>query len=225
MEEIKIPEEWNEYFINLDINKTYKLISEKASNYNIYPEKNNILNAFTFFKPSELKVIIIGQDPYHKKGLANGLSFSVNKNNKIPPSLKNIFKELKNDIGTETPTHGELISWAEQGILLLNTVLTVYERQPDNKIHKIWLEITTKIIEKISKSLKNIVFILWGNNAIKLKKYIFNIQLNNHLILEGGHPSPLNRKIKENFFGRKFFSKTNLFLIDNHKDPIDWTIK
>lgn len=224
MEEIKIPNDWEEYFLDLNINDIYQKIKNKSELNDIYPDKNQILNAFNLCKLNNLKVIIIGQDPYHNPGQANGLSFSVNKNIRIPPSLKNIFKELNNDLNINIPEHGDLTNWAKQGILLLNNVLTVYKNEPNNKIHKIWNNITDNLIKNISIKNKNLVFILWGNNAQKKIKYIENIKINNHLILKGGHPSPLNRNIKNNFFGQKFFSKTNQFLIDNEKEIIDWNL-
>jgi uracil-DNA glycosylase len=215
---------WTLYFNNLlSIDEAYQKIQDEAYGKKIFPPKNQIFNAFSFFEPKQLKVVIIGQDPYHKEGQANGLSFSVNKSISIPPSLKNIYKELKNDIGCEIPDNGDLTKWAEQGVLLLNSVLTVYEAMPNDKTHRIiWEPITEKLIERISEMIPNIVFILWGQNAIKKRKVIKNQE--GHLILEGGHPSPLNRHIKKNFFNQRFFSKANQYLIENGKDPIDWQI-
>lgn len=176
------------------------------------PPKELVFNAFSFFKPLDTKVVIIGQDPYHKKGVANGLSFSVNKDIKIPPSLRNIFKELKDDIGVDKD-HGDLTDWAKQGVLLLNAALTVAEGKPNS--HKdIWYPVTDNIIKNLSDIHPKLVFILWGKFAQK-KILLINKK---HIIIEGGHPSPLNRHLKTNFLGMKFFSQTN-----KHLDtPIKW---
>ena len=222
--EIFVPEAWSEYFVGLEVNEIYNHIVKKANGNQIYPPHKQIFNAFNLFEPKDLKVIIIGQDPYHNPNQANGLSFSVNKDIRIPPSLKNIFKELKDDIGISIPEQGDLTDWAKQGVLLLNNVLTVYRNSPNDDTHKIWMDVTNTLIKRISAKIPNIVFILWGNNAQKNKKYISNVELNNHLILEGGHPSPLNRNIKKNFFGKKFFSNTNKYLIENSKEPIEWEL-
>ena len=193
---------WNFYFNNLKIKEIYQKIQDEAYGKEIFPPKEQVLNAFSLFEPDKLKVIIIGQDPYHKTGQANGFSFSVNKDINIPPSLKNIFKELKEDIGCELPEHGDLTKWAEQGVLLLNSTLTVYEGIP-NSHRKLWEPITNTLIKRISAKIPNLVFILWGKNAINKKKVITNLELNNHLIIEGGHPSPLNRK--NDFIGNNHF--------------------
>lgn len=214
---------WNFYFNNLKIEEIHQKIQDEAYGKEIFPPKEQVLNAFSLFEPDNLKVIIIGQDPYHKTGQANGFSFSVNKEINIPPSLKNIFKELKEDIGCELPEHGDLTKWANQGVLLLNSTLTVYEAMP-NSHRKLWEPITDTIIKRISAKIPNLVFILWGQNAINKKKVITNVELNNHLILEGGHPSPLNRHLKKNFYGQKFFSRANKYLIQNEKEPIEWDL-
>lgn len=215
--------QWNLFFNNLPINDIYLKIQEESYGKKIFPPKELIFNAFNFFEPKNLKVIIIGQDPYHKQNQANGLSFSVNKDMAIPPSLKNIYKELSSDVKCDIPDHGDLTKWCEQGVLLLNNVLTVYEGMPNDKTHKkLWEPITQTLIKRISELLPNLVFILWGNNAKAIKKYISNIE--SHLILEGGHPSPLNRNIQQNFYRKKFFSKANEYLIQNEKEPINWEI-
>ena len=214
---------WNLFFDNLKIEQTYQKIQDESYGKEIFPPKEQVLNAFSLFKPNKLKVVIIGQDPYHKKGQANGFSFSVNKDINIPPSLKNIFKELKEDIGCELPEHGDLTKWAEQGVLLLNSTLTVYDGMP-NSHRKLWEPITDTLIKRISAKIPNLVFILWGKNAINKKKVITNLELNNHLIIEGGHPSPLNRHLRKNFYGQKFFSKANKYLIENEKEPIEWNL-
>ena len=194
--------------INLD-----ELIIDKE----YFPPKHQIFKAFTSFDKDNLKVVILGQDPYHQKGQANGLAFSVNDHIKIPPSLKNIYKELNNDLEIDIPLTGNLDKWAEQGVLLLNTSLTVCEGKP-NCHNKIWEPITNNMIEKISLDYSNLVFILWGNHAKNKRQFIKG----SHLILEGGHPSPLNRYKDKIFFGQKFFSKTNEYLEKNGKTKINW---
>lgn len=205
-----IPESWIEYFHDIPE------IPKKS-----LPPPNMIFNAFKYFKPGDTRVVIIGQDPYHKKFQAHGLAFSVQEGIKIPPSLKNIYKELYNDLNIEIPTSGCLIKWAEEGVLLLNTALTVEEGKPGSHIKsKIWLKTTNTIITKLSYTYPDIIFILWGNYAIGKKKLI---NPESHII-EGGHPSPLNRKNKENFFDKKFFSKTNLILQNKEYDEINWKL-
>ena len=176
------------------------------------PPKEEVFNAFKFFEPLETKVVIIGQDPYHKRGVANGLSFSVNKNIKIPPSLKNIFKELKNDLDIDKE-HGDLTDWAKQGVLLLNTALTVDEGKP-NSHKKRWVDVTNRIIKNLCEIHPKLVFVLWGQFAIG-KIPLIN---HKHIVITGGHPSPLNRHLKENFLGMNFFSEINKHLTY----PIKW---
>lgn len=176
------------------------------------PPKEEVFNSFIYFKPLDTKVVIIGQDPYHKKGVANGLAFSVNPDVKIPPSLKNIFKELKSDLDIDKD-NGDLTDWAKQGILLLNCALTVEEGKPNSHKDR-WYSVTDNLISNLSKLHPKLVFILWGNFAQKKKTLIEK----KHIIIEGGHPSPLNRHLKSNFLGMKFFSKTNQYL----DKPIKW---
>ena len=185
---------------------TFKIISD------ILPPKNKIFNAFNFFEFKDTKIIILGQDPYHQKGQANGLCFSVNDGIKIPPSLKQIFKEIKNDIGTDTPKSGNLERWAKQGVLLLNTALTVRESKPGSH-SKIWEKFTNLILTYISEHLDNCVVFLWGNHAKKYKS-IFS---NNFHILEATHPSPLSSN-RGGWFGTNHFSKCNNII----KIPIKW---
>lgn len=204
-----------EYFIELQTR-----INQEYNSHEIYPPKELIYNAFLNTDFDNVKVVILGQDPYHGKGEAHGLSFSVGKDIKIPPSLRNIYKELNDDLGYDIPTHGNLIKWAQEGVLLLNTILTV---KKDNALsHKSygWEQFTEKIIEILNDKEEPIVFILWGNFAKSKKKLITN---DNHMIIESAHPSPLSAR--RGFFGSKPFSKSNEFLISKGIKSIDWEIK
>lgn len=183
----------------------------------IYPSQDNLYNAFKYFTPKDTKVVILGQDPYHNEGQANGLAFSVNKNNKLPPSLKNIFKELQDDLGGELRTDGDLSDWAKQGVLLLNTSLSVREGEP-NSMQYIWYEFTREMIQFISKSEKPVIFVLWGKSAQWFKQYI-NFE-ERHYIISSPHPSPLSAR--KGFFGSKPFSYINKTLIETYQKPIDW---
>lgn len=187
----------------------------------ILPPKHLIFNAFNKFNYVDLKVVILGQDPYYRKGQANGLCFSVNDNIKIPPSLKNIFKEMYNDLGIEfeLPKSGNLEYLSEQGILLLNNTLTVEESKPNSHL-KYWNGFSRKVIEHINDKSNNIIFILWGGNAKKIKKYITD----NHHILESNHPSPLSAN-KGGWWGNKHFSKCNKILSNLGKTEITWIKK
>jgi uracil-DNA glycosylase len=182
-------------------------------------KKKNILYSFKICDLKKLKVIIIGQDPYSGYNQANGLSFSVNNNIKIPKSLHNIYLEIKNSYHSFTiPKHGNLTKWAKQGVLLLNTILTVRKNQPASHKNLGWEIFTSNIIKHISMINNKLVFILWGSYAKKIKKYISNT--NNHLILESSHPSPLSAH--KGFFGCNHFKKINNFLYRNKKKIIEW---
>jgi len=198
------------------------LISEIESNQTIYPPTNLIFNAFCKTPFDKVKVVIVGQDPYHGKGQAHGLSFSVPKGIDAPPSLKNIFQEQVKDVQINMPTTGDLSSWAKQGVLLLNATLTVREALPKSHYGKGWEIFTDRVIEILSQSKKLIVFLLWGKSA---KEKLFNvfkdIENTHHLILTAAHPSFYS---VSGFFGCKHFSKTNEFLIKNNIKPIDWQI-
>ncbi len=203
-----------DYFKDLILNVENKYEKEIC-----YPPKNLIFEAFNQCSFDDLKVVIIGQDPYHGKGEANGLSFSVNDDIKIPPSLKNIFKEINNDLDTIfMPTSGNLQCWAQQGILLLNATLTVAENQAGSHQKIGWETFTDAVIKNISDNKNQVVFLLWGNFAIKKGK---NIDRNKHLVLESGHPSPLSAN-QGKWFGNKHFSKTNTFLKSISKTEINW---
>ena len=184
----------------------------------IYPPRKDIFNAFNLTTPQNVKVVIIGQDPYHGYGQAHGLCFSVKKGAKIPPSLRNIFKELEYDIGCEIPIHGDLSHWASQGVLLLNTILTVEEKQASSHQGIGWEEFTDKVIQTISDNKEKVVFILWGNYARK-KKYL--IDSKKHLIIESPHPAAeIYAGGKAGFFGSKPFSRANKYLTS----PVNWCL-
>ena len=186
----------------------------------IYPLPQFIYTALKLTPYKNTKVVILGQDPYHEPNQAHGLAFSVNKGVMVPPSLQNIYKELHDDLGCSIPNHGFLISWAKQGVLLLNTVLTVQAHRANSHRGQGWEELTDTIIRKINAKDEPVVFILWGSNARSKKAFITNKK---HLILESVHPSPLSAY--NGFFGSRPFSKTNNFLIANGEDPIDWQIR
>lgn len=199
--------------------KLRKFLVNEYKTKTIYPNMHNIFNALKYTPYSDVKVVILGQDPYHGPNQAHGLSFSVQKGVKQPPSLKNIFQEIQNDLGITPPSHGELTYWAKQGVLLLNTVLTVREGSPNSHKNKGWENLTDHIIKLLNDSDKNIVFLLWGNNARQKAKLITNP---NHKILETVHPSPLSAY--GGFFGCKHFSKANDFLKSKGIKEIDWSI-
>lgn len=185
----------------------------------IYPDKHDIFNAFRLTPYSEIKVVLIGQDPYHGPGQAHGLSFSVKPGIPAPPSLINIFKEMHDDLGIPIPNHGFLESWARQGVLLLNTVLTVRAGEAHSHRMKGWETFTDEVIRAINLKNEPVVFWLWGKPAQEKEKLITNPL---HLILKAPHPSPLS--VYRGFYGCKPFSKTNEFLIKIGKAPIDWTL-
>lgn len=194
------------------------LIAEKAQ-YSVYPPGPLIFNAFDRTPVDRVRVVIIGQDPYHGAGQAHGLCFSVQDGIKMPPSLVNIFKEIHDDIGCPMPSHGNLESWANQGVLLLNATLTVRANQAGSHQHKGWETFTDCAIKRLSESRKNLVFLLWGNYA-RAKKSL--IDSSSHYILEAAHPSPLSAY--QGFFGCKHFSKTNQWLKDHQEQEINWAI-
>lgn len=198
--------------------KIFEFIDEQYKERDIYPKKNEIFNAFRHTSYKDVKVVILGQDPYHGENEAEGLSFSVKTGIRKPPSLNNIFKELKDDLGFEYPKSGSLIKWADEGVLLLNSVLTVEKDKPASHRGKGWEIFTDAVIQKINKKETPVVFILWGNYARAKKELITNP---NHLILESTHPSPYSAS---GFFGTKPFSKTNNFLKSKNIKPIDWNL-
>jgi uracil-DNA glycosylase len=222
--EVKIEDSWKKalsplferpYFTQI----TAHLKTEKALNRIIYPKGSLIFNAFNQTPFDQVKVVILGQDPYHQPGQAMGLSFSVPDDCKIPPSLMNIYKELQKDIGMPIPTTGNLTPWAKQGVLLLNTALTVRADEPGSHSKIGWTQFTDDLIKLLSNEKTDIVFILWGNYASQ--KQIL-IDATKHKILKAAHPSPLSAY--NGFFGCKHFSMTNQYLTQVKKDPINWSI-
>lgn len=197
-----------------------KLLIEEYKHYEIFPKAENIFNAFHYTAYKDLKVLILGQDPYHNIGQAHGLAFSVKEGVKIPPSLQNIYKELNSDLGLPIANTGYLKSWADEGIMLLNTTLTVRAHQPMSHAKIGWEIFTNAVIEKISEKKEPVVYILWGNHAKARKKFINN---ENHLIIEGVHPSPLSAN--KGFFGSRPFSRANEFLRERGVTPPSWKVK
>ncbi|ECQ5882397.1 uracil-DNA glycosylase [Campylobacter coli] len=223
IEDIKINDDWKE-FLKEEFNKNYFLEIKKryiqALNNNaiIYPPANLTFNAFNLTPLDELKIVLLGQDPYHQPNQAMGLSFSVPYGVKIPPSLLNIYKELKTDLDIEPSKSGDLSSWAKQGILLLNSILSVEAGKPASHSSWGWQEFSDAVISKLSLEKSGLIFMLWGNYA-KSKKTL--IDTNKHFILEAAHPSPLART---GFLGCKHFSKANEILRNLGKNPINWQL-
>jgi len=220
---VNIGNEWDEllkgefekeYYLNLR-----EFLKKEYFIYQVYPNMYDIFNALKFTSYSDVKAVIIGQDPYHGPGQAHGLCFSVQKGVAIPPSLQNMYKELYSDLGIPPANHGYLKKWADNGVLMMNAVLTVRGGQANSHRNMGWELFTDKVIELLNKREQPVVFILWGNNAKQKMKLITNP---NHLILQAAHPSPLSAF--NGFFGCKHFSKTNDFLISHGVTPIDWRI-
>jgi uracil-DNA glycosylase len=219
----KIEDSWKEVLID-EFQKPYFLqlktfLVEEKKQYAVYPPGNLIFNAFDQTPFNKVKVVLLGQDPYHGKGQAHGLCFSVQYGIKPPPSLVNIFKEIKNDLGIEVPSHGNLESWAKQGVLLLNATLTVRANQPLSHHKKGWEIFTDRVIEILSEKKTGIVFLLWGNNA-RIKEQL--IDGSKHHILSAAHPSPYSAN--NGFFGCRHFSKTNEILTRQKQEPINWKL-
>lgn len=198
-----------------------KFLVEEREKYVIYPPRELVFNALEKTPFHKVKVVIVGQDPYHGPGQAHGLSFSVLPGVKQPPSLKNIFKELKDDLGIEPPAHGCLLSWAEQGVLLLNALLTVREGEPGSHAGKGWERFTDAVIKALVAREEPLVFVLWGKAAKEKVERVLGGD-HHHLVLEAAHPSPYSAHA--GFFGSKPFSKANQFLAQCGQEPIDWTI-
>jgi len=194
------------------------LMDEKSSHL-VYPPGSQIFNAFNFTPFNKVKVVILGQDPYHGPGQAHGLCFSVPVGIKQPPSLQNIFKEINQDLGIPIPQHGNLENWTKQGVLLLNATLTVRAKQAGSHQSKGWEQFTDAAIKKLSEERENLVFLLWGNYAIAKRELIDSTR---HLILTSPHPSPFS--VHRGFFGNKHFSKTNAYLKKQGIGEIDWQI-
>ena len=200
--------------------KLYFFIEDEYAKHTVYPPKQDIFNALNATPPERVKVVILGQDPYHEPGQAHGMCFSVRKGVKIPPSLVNIYNELNDDLGCEIPTHGYLEKWASQGVLLLNTVLTVRAHQAMSHRGKGWEQFSDAIIDAVNSFDRPVVFMLWGRPAGEKAARLTNPK---HLVLKSAHPSPLSAY--KGFFGNKHFSRANEFLEKNGEAPIDWQIE
>lgn len=220
---VNIGNEWDEilkgefekeYYLNLR-----EFLKKEYFTYHIFPNMYDIFNALKYTSYSDVKAVIIGQDPYHGQGQAHGLCFSVQKGVAVPPSLQNIYKEIYSDLGIPPANHGYLKKWADNGVLMMNAVLTVREGQANSHKGKGWEIFTDRVIELLNEREKPIVFLLWGGNAKQKMRLITNP---NHLILQAAHPSPLSAF--NGFFGCRHFSKTNEFLVNHGMEPIDWRI-
>lgn len=199
---------------------TMEIVEKEYKEKIVFPEYKNIFNALKLTSYKDTKVVIMGQDPYHGENEAHGLSFSVQDGIKLPPSLKNIYKELNSDLGIEIAKSGDLSKWAKQGVLLLNSTLTVIKDTPNSHSKIGWQKFTDSIIKKLNEKNESIVFILWGNYARNKKDLVTN---NKHYVIESSHPSPFSAR--NGFFGSKPFSKTNEFLKANNIKEINWNLK
>lgn len=221
---VKLENRWDSILKDEFEKEYYKKIREflkyEYSHYRIYPEMNDIFNSLKYADYDNIKVVIIGQDPYHEEGQAHGLSFSVKPGIEIPPSLVNIYKELHDDLGCYIPNNGYLVKWAKQGVLLLNNVLTVRAHLANSHKNCGWETFTDEIIKKLNEREKPVVFLMWGSCAKQKEILITNP---NHYILKSVHPSPLSAY--RGFFGCKHFSKANRILVENGEEPIDWQIE
>ena len=220
---VHIENSWDDILAD-EFNKEYYLklrefLKYEYSHYKIYPNMYDIFNSLKYTDYHDVRAVILGQDPYHGAGQAHGLCFSVKEGVTPPPSLKNIFKEMQTDLGLAPPISGELTKWTQQGVLLMNAVLTVREGQANSHKGKGWELLTDAVIKKLNERDKPIAFILWGGNARAKKALITNPI---HGIFESAHPSPLSAY--NGFFGCRHFSKVNEFLINNGMDPIDWSL-
>lgn len=213
---------WKDFIENEQKKNYYKelkfFVDHEYLTSRVYPPKEQIFNAFRYCPLEQVKVVILGQDPYHGRGQANGLSFSVNDGIPFPPSLRNIFAEVKNDIGTEIPYSGNLMRWAKQGVLLLNDVLTVREASPGSHQKRGWEQFTEEVIRFLSHEKENLVFMLWGSYAQKKGS---KIDRNKHLVLTSGHPSPMSAN-QGKWFGNRHFSQANAFLQNKGIQEIIW---
>ncbi len=220
---VELHNEWDD-ILKDEFEKDYylkirKFLANEYRNRTVYPDMYDIFNALKYTSFSEVKAVIIGQDPYHEPNQAHGLSFSVQKGVEIPPSLVNIYKELEDDLGIKPPSHGNLVTWAKQGVLLLNATLTVRAHEANSHAGIGWQIFTDRVISLLNESPAPIAFLLWGANARRKKELITNKK---HFIIESAHPSPLSAY--RGFFGSRPFSKINQFLERNGRAPIDWHI-
>lgn len=220
---VNLGNKWDE-ILSEEFKKDYYLklrefLKQEYGRYTVYPDMNNIFNSLKYADYDNIKAVIIGQDPYHEPNQAHGLAFSVLRGNPIPPSLKNIYKEIETDLGIGAPNHGELTYWARQGVLLLNNALTVRKGQANSHRGKGWEQFTDAVISKVNEKDSPVVYLLWGANAREKTRLINNPK---HLILTAAHPSPLSAY--NGFFGCRHFSKCNNFLSQNGVEPVDWRI-
>jgi len=221
---VNIGNSWDEKLAGEFDKEYYKklrgMLAHEYKNHTVYPDMYDIFNALKYTPYEKVKAVILGQDPYHGPGQAHGLCFSVRRGVPAPPSLQNIFKELEADLGVAPPSHGELTSWAKQGVLLLNTVLTVRQGQPNSHRPLGWEIFTDRVIKLLDEAPQPIVFLLWGANAKAKRDLLTNPD---HLVLTAAHPSPFSAY--SGFFGCRHFSKTNEFLTAHGVEPIDWKIE
>lgn len=220
---MKLTNDWGGY-LNNEFEKTYYLklrsvLKEEYETHTVYPDMFDLFSALNKTPYEKVKVVILGQDPYHGPNQAHGLSFSVQPGVRVPPSLKNMYKELESDLGIEPPEHGCLVEWAEEGVLLLNTVLSVRKGEANSHKNMGWETFTDKIIENLNEKKDPIIFLLWGRHAQNKKEKITGTQ---HFIIESPHPSPFSAN--RGFFGSKPFSRTNDFLTLTGRPPIDWRL-
>ena len=222
--DVNIEESWKQV-LGKEFDKDYfkqltNFVRKEYATHKCFPPGREIFSAFDHTPFSQVKAVILGQDPYHGDGQANGLCFSVGEGVAKPPSLVNIFSELKNDLGVSPPDHGNLQSWAEQGVLLLNATLTVRAHQAGSHQNKGWEQFTDAAITALSEGRENLVFLLWGGYA---RQKGARIDSSRHLVLSSGHPSPLSAN-RGYWFGNQHFSKTNAYLTEKGKQPIDWQL-
>lgn len=226
-EDLLSDKEWqsviSEFFLTNHFKSLNQFLTQRETEgTTIFPPKKQIFNAFNLTPLSKVKVVILGQDPYHKKGQAHGLSFSVNKGVQVPPSLKNIYKKFNKDLGINIPKSGNLENWAKQGVLLLNTILTVEESAPASHRKKGWEELTDYVLSYLIENKRHLVFLLWGNFA-KEKKVLFNNHIIHHKVMEAAHPAPPYSHTK--FLNEsESFSAINYYLIEHQIEPINWDL-
>jgi uracil-DNA glycosylase len=220
---LNLPQSWQQIldkdFAKEDLIILFEKVEKEYETYPCYPPIHRIFFALETINPEDVKVIILGQDPYHGEGQANGLAFSVNPGVKIPPSLRNIFKEIKGEFGFDIPTSGDLTNWSRQGVLLLNATLTVRQGSPNSHEALGWSKLTDAIITTLNVHFESLVFVLWGNFAAQKNALITN---ESHLVLISQHPSPLSAH--RGFFGNNHFTKVNQFLIEKGKPIINWEL-
>lgn len=219
--ELRIGNAWDLLLADLYKEDFYRRLEEflegEYQNHRVYPKKADLFSAYRLTRYRDIKAVIIGQDPYHQPGQAHGICFSVPNGVPVPPSLQNIFRELRADLGIPLSKSGDLTKWAQEGVLMLNAILTVRESQPLSHRGKGWEEFTSRVIDLINHKVTPVVFFLWGKAAQEYGKLITSPR---HLILKGAHPSPLSAF--NGFFGGRYFSRCNKFLIENNIEPIDW---